>query len=347
MLRSNIVDVLSGVLNLPRVVAGQSCAGPALVLLAVLTLTPGMAQAADAIARQMLSDMHEATRMLNYDGVFVYQRGDEIDSMRLVHQYADGIEKERLISLTGAAREVIRNGEMVTCVFADDQAAMVEKSQPRELIGIGFSAPVETLENSYKFTLAQHDRVAGREAQILVIKPQQDDRYAYQLWIDVHSKLLLKSVILGEQGEPLEQVQFTHLEILDAMPEQRLKPELTGTGLSWQLDDDEPEQAENPAKTPWQVGWVPQGFSMEDNKVQNMATSQMPVGHLVYSDGLAMVSVFVEKLMPDIAPMQGYSSRGAVNAFSRVADQHQITVVGELPLPTVRRIAGSVVKSNH
>ena len=85
---------------------------------------------------------------------------------------------------------------------------------------------------------------------------------------------------------------------------------------------------------------------MEDHKIQNMATSEMPVGHLVYSDGLAMVSVFIEKLMPDATPMQGFSSRGAVNAFSRVAEEHQITVVGELPLQTVRRIAGAVVRTN-
>ena len=93
--------------------------------------------------------------------------------------------------------------------------------------------------------------------------------------------------------------------------------------------------------------WVPHGFQMKDNNVQHMATSRMPVEHLVYSDGLAMVSIFVEKLMPDEAPLQGYSARGAVNAFSRVADNHQITVVGELPLPTVRQIASSVARSEN
>jgi sigma-E factor negative regulatory protein RseB len=76
-----------------------------------------------------------------------------------------------------------------------------------------------------------------------------------------------------------------------------------------------------------------------------MDTSHTPVNHLVYSDGLAMVSVFVEALVDGEEVLQGYSSRGAVNAFSRVAGDHQITVVGEVPLTTVRRIAASVTKS--
>ncbi|MGB1885460.1 MAG: MucB/RseB C-terminal domain-containing protein [Gammaproteobacteria bacterium] len=318
----------------------------ALCLLTLQFLLSAPTLAADALARQMLRDMHEATRMLNYDGVFVYQRSHEIDSMRLVHQYADGDEKERLISLSGPAREVIRDGELVTCVFADDQAAMVEKSQPRDLIGIGFSAPVETLEKNYQFTLGNHERVAGRDAQIITIEPESEDRYAYRLWIDSDSKLLLKSVILGASAQALEQVQFTHLEVLDTIPPARMAPELTGSGFTWRMDAGDSESINESQSIPWRVDWIPNGFTMEDHKVQNMATSEMPVGHLVYSDGLAMVSVFIEKLMPDATPMQGFSSRGAVNAFSRVAEEHQITVVGELPLQTVRRIAGAVVRTS-
>ncbi len=315
----------------------------ACLLLTALLGAVTSASAADS-AQALLRAMHEATRTLNYDGIFVYQRGMQLDTMRLVHQFDGSSEKERLASLSGPAREVIRDGTLVTCLFADEHAAMVEKSAPRELIGIGLSAPIETLLDSYTFTLQQSDRVAGRIAQVVAINPQREDRYAYRLWIDQASKLLLKSVILGRGGRILEQVQFTRIDVLPQIPAQALEPEITGSGFTWRMDSDD-TATPAAAETAWGVNWVPHGFTLKENNIQNMATSQMPVGQLTYSDGLAMVSVFIEQLMPDEAPLQGYSARGAVNAFSRVADDYQITVVGELPLPTVRQIASSVART--
>ncbi|MGR8920274.1 MAG: MucB/RseB C-terminal domain-containing protein [Gammaproteobacteria bacterium] len=319
-----------------------------LPLVAVLAAVQPAASAMDA--QGLLRAMHEATRELNYDGVFVYQRGMQLDSMRLVHQATAQGEKERLISLSGPAREVIRDGSLVTCLFADDEAAMVEKTAPRDLVGLGFSAPIETLLDSYAFAVEGRDRVAGRDALVVAVTPQSDDRYGYRLWVDEASKLLLKSVILGRGGRVLEQVQFTHLEILEQVQPERLEPEIAGSGFTWRTDEGEQDNAHgggDGARRPWQVNWVPRGFELKEDDVQNMATSQMPVEHLVYTDGLAMVSVFVEKLMPDEPPMQGYSARGAVNAFSRVHGDHQITVVGEVPLPTVRQIASSVARNQN
>lgn len=310
---------------------------------AFLLLAAQAASGADADgARALLGAMHDATRQLNYDGVFVYQSGDHLDSMRLVHAWDGSTEKERLISLSGPAREVIRDGNLVTCLFADDQAAMVEKSPPRDLIGIGLSAPLDSLAGTYVFSFAGTDRVAGRAARIVAVSPQSPDRYGYRLSIDTQTKLLLKSVIVGRNGQVLEHVQFTHIEVLPTIPPALLEPEIGGSGFTWRTDTGDNGDADAGPETAWGVQWVPPGFALKDNKIQNMATSDMPVGHLVYSDGLAMVSVFIEKLMPDANPLSGYSARGAVNAFSRVADNHQITVVGELPLPTVRQIASSV-----
>ncbi|MGE0486543.1 MAG: MucB/RseB C-terminal domain-containing protein [Gammaproteobacteria bacterium] len=308
-----------------------------------LLLLVGWACHADDQARNLLREMHDATRHSNYDGIFVYQRGVQLDTMRLVHMYDGDAERERLISLSGPAREVIRDGTRVTCLFADDHAAMVERAPPRDIIGIGFSAPVDALVDNYRFSVEGRDRIAGRDAMIVGVTPRRDDRYAYQLWIDAASKLLLKSIILGRGGRVLEQVQFTRIDLVDQPDPARLQPEIGGSGFTWHLDDDDSDVSATGAEVAqWQVNWVPEGFELKENDVQNMATSKMPVDHLVYSDGLAMVSVFIEALMEGEPPLQGYSARGAVNAFSRIADNHQITVVGEVPLPTVRQIAASV-----
>ncbi|MCB1749260.1 MAG: MucB/RseB C-terminal domain-containing protein [Gammaproteobacteria bacterium] len=309
----------------------------------LLLLAAAGVNAADDQAQNLLREMHDATRHLNYDGIFVYQRGAQLDTMRLVHMVDGDVERERLISLSGPAREVIRDGTRVTCLFADDHAAMVERAPPRDIIGIGFSAPVDALVDNYHFSLDGRERIAARDAVIVGVTPLRDDRYGYQLWIDAASKLLLKSVILGRGGRALEQVQFTHIDVIDAPDPERLRPEIAGSGFTWQLDADDGNLGSGSDEAlHWRVAWVPDGFEMKENDVQNMATSKMPVDHLVYSDGLAMVSVFIEALMEGEPPLQGYSARGAVNAFSRIADGHQITVVGEVPLPTVRQIAASV-----
>ena len=296
--------------------------------------------AADEGVTAMLEAMHDATRHLNYDGVFVYQRGTQLDTMRLVHMFDGEQERERLSSLSGPAREVIRDGSVVTCLFADDQAAVVEKNPPRDLVGLGFPGLSPNLLENYRFEADGTDRVAGRPTRVVAVVPQRADRYGYRLWIDEATKLLLKSVIVGSAGQVLEQVQFTRIDMLERYAPELLIPEITGSGFTWRTEQGgEPEQARSSG---WQVAWVPPGFAMQEHKMQNMATSTMPVDHLVYSDGLAMVSVFIEALVEDDTPLRGFSARGAVNAFSRVAQDHQITVVGELPLPTVQQIAASV-----
>lgn len=311
-------------------------------LLGLLATAAGAA--ADEQAQVLLRDMYEATRTLNYDGIFVYQRGAQLETMRLVHMNDAGTVHERLISLSGPAREVIRDGTRVTCLFADDAAAREQKGRPHGLISIGFSAPVETLLANYRFVVEGDERIANRMARVIGVMPYHDDRYGYRLWIDTSSKLLLKSMILGRGGRVLEQMQFAQLALHDAVDPALLQPEIAGNGFTWRTDPEAGASAAARQQTGWRVQWLPVGFALEETNIEAMAANPPSVGQLVYSDGLAMVSVFIEELMQDDVPLQGYSARGAVNAFSRVDDKHQITVVGELPLPTVRQIAASVAR---
>jgi sigma-E factor negative regulatory protein RseB len=68
-----------------------------------------------------------------------------------------------------------------------------------------------------------------------------------------------------------------------------------------------------------------------------------PVGQVVYSDGLAAVSVFIAPLegRRDAAPA-GLASVGAVHIYTREVANHMVTVVGETPAASVQRIADSV-----
>jgi sigma-E factor negative regulatory protein RseB len=300
-------------------------------------------------AETALTAMHNATRTLNYDGVFVYHRADQLESMRLIHRYADEVESERLIALSGPAHEVIRNGTLVSCLAANQHDVTPDKNPPRDIIGIGFSAPVEKLRNSYSFAFDGKDRVAGRDAVVVAVNPRSPDRYAYRLWLDEQTRLLLKSTILDPSGHALEQIQFTQLEVRAEIPSELLKPGIEGAAFQWRTD------AEGESATPpsarvapaWQASWLPPGFEFQENNIQHMPDNSGPSSHLVYSDGLAMVSIFVEAVSDEKQALRGESSRGAVNAFSRLESKHQITVVGEVPLLTLKKIAESVTTSNE
>lgn len=291
-------------------------------------------------AQQLLESMTEAARTLNYDGVFVYQHNDQMDAMRVIHQSQDGKERERLISLTGYAREVIRNGETVTCIFPDDQSVMIEKSRPYELLSAQFPDSIVKLADSYDFKLAGSDRTAGREAEIVKIVPRDRFRYGYRLWIDKQTNMLLKTELFNELGQPLEQFMFTHLEIVDEIPDKLLEPTITGTDFTWyENPDDDHNQIMNSA---WQVSWLPNGFTISDHADELLANSPHEVHHLVFSDGLALISVFVEEVSQNSSVMIGPSRLGAVNAFARQAEGYQVMVVGEVPAITVRQMANSV-----
>lgn len=316
-----------------------------LVLIVALTFAPVISAEEDIPrAQDLINEMSRASRQLNYDGIFVYRRGSRMDTMRIIHKSdADG-EHERMVSLTGNAREVIRNNKSVTCIFPDNRAVMVENSRPRKFVAAKLPEPIEKVADYYNFTVAGRDRVAGRSTWVINIKPKDDFRYGYQLWVDEETKLLLKSELKDMSGTPIEQILFTQLQVVDEIPDRLLEPAISGKDYTWYVGSNE-ELPIHSATHVWTVIDLPAGFFMSDYEKQSINENTMPVEHLIYSDGLATVSVFVEKVenSPDI--MRGASHMGGVNTFATQANGYQITAVGEVPLKTVQLMANSVIQN--
>ena len=295
-------------------------------------------------ARQLINEMSRASRELNYDGIFVYRRGSRMDTMRLIHKYDKEGEHERMFALTGFAREVIRDDKSVTCIFPDNQKVMVEKSRPRKFLTTKLPEPIEKIADYYSFSITGKDRVAGRSTWVIDIIPNDDFRYGYQLWVDTNSKLLMKSEIRDGSGWPVEQILFTQLDVVDDIPAQLLKPAISGKDYTW-YDHATTEVPVQSSTSAWTVEKMPAGFSMTDfEKQAAMSANQMPVEHMIYSDGLAMVSVFIEKVNNEPDQMRGASRMGGVNAFATVTNGYQITAVGEVPQKTVQLMANSVIQ---
>jgi len=285
--------------------------------------------------------MSDAVRTLNYDGIFIYRRGQTMSTLRLVHKRDQNGEKERLISLSGKAREVLRNNETVTCIFPDNGLVLVEKTRPGELLSNHIPKSLEAISASYTLALAGRDRIAGRNAWVASIRPEDNYRYGYQLWIDKENHLLLKSQLINKTGFPLEEIMFTKIETYDAIPDELLEPSISGKNLIWHHNvnalSDSKEKERN-----WKVSWMPEGFILRKYERQPTQTHSR-MEHLLLTDGLALVSVFIEKTGATTGVSSGPSNVGGLNAFARYADGHQVTVVGEVPRATVQKMANSVV----
>ena len=310
-------------------------------LLPVLLAVAGQTFAEDN-ARRWLDNMSSALRSLNYDGTFVYLHDGKLEAMRVVHQTGSHGNKERLVSLTGSPREVLRDDKAVTCIMADSKSVMVGQSRPAQ----PFPTVPEDLDNLsryYQLQEAGDDRIAGHMTRIITITPRDRFRYGYRFWIDTGSHMLLKSDLTGVDGKAIEQVMFTRLKISDSIPAVALQPSLTGDGYNWtRQDTDSRGMTAAPGRPAWLVKRLPAGFEMTDFQHQRMRKGGPLAEHLVFRDGLATLSVYIEKLNPDDEAYQGLSSMGAMNAFGAVVDGHQITVVGEVPPATVQMVAAAV-----
>ena len=298
----------------------------------------------------MLDRVVRATRTLDYIGTFVYRNGSTIQSMKIIHRADTDGSRERLVALSGPAREVIRDGQRVTCILPDDRIVVVAKRRSGTLYpSTLFDPEIEIHSGIAEFyTLANDgvERVADRKADVIHVRPKDRYRYGFRLAVGRETGLLLKLELLDNDSAVLEEIVYTHLELPATIPDEALKPRISHAGFT-RYEADAPEgAAHDPAARPqqWTIGWLPAGFRMADESYGPIQPGRDSVDHRVYSDGLASLSVFIERGLDSDDRIEGPSSVGGVNAFSRVIDEYQLSVVGEVPEITVEKVAASIVK---
>lgn len=308
-----------------------------------LLVVPVLAWATDEQTfEQWLQKMHYAAHMLNYTGRFVYQQDRQLSLMSITHAVTKEGEREKLVSLDENGREVIREGDQVTCIMPDSKSVMVERGGPKVRFPPTFQINFDQLKGQYTFHIGKQDKIAGQQARKIVIQPTDKYRYGHNLWVDEKTGLLLKTQLLDENGKLLEQFMFTQITFLDKVPEELLKPRATGKEYTWYEAQDTSEPQVKDDAHVWLVQELPRGFVSDMTRYHNMP-DKIPVEHLVFSDGLASVSVFIEKDNKKEPSLVGASRMGAVNAYGRTLDDYHITAVGEVPRRTVRMIGESVV----
>lgn len=295
----------------------------------------------------LLAKMHHAAHMINYEGTFIYGQHNELSTMQIIHSVSQNGEFERLISLDGSGREVIRSGNTVTCILPDKNAVVVDKSRPDDEFPPSFPVSIDHLSKMYSFHISGEGTVAGQKTKKFIIQPKDQYRYGHALWVDEKTGLLLKDHLLDNDGQTVEQFMFTRINYPSSIKEELMLVNDKRKKYTW-FEAKEPatKQAVNNSMN-WKVTSVPDGFMPGVKRHHKMTMSAMPVEHFMFSDGLSSVSVFVEKQMKNSKNLMGGSTMGAVNAYGRALDDHHITVVGEVPQITVKMIGDSVQQIKH
>lgn len=314
-----------------------------LVALVSATLAPWVG--ASTAARDYLDRMSHSFRELDYRGVFTYQYGSQLESLRISHAVRDGVERERLVYLNGEPRELIRDGHQVSCSHAGNDmlrlgGQLAQGPFARSLL------QRDDISDHYLLALGARTRVADRSAVELLVRPVDEYRYGFYLYLDADTALLLKSLTVSPSGQVLERFQFAEIEI----------------GAN--IDDSELQSAQGPTRHPEhfvieQTGvdsgaqvelprpqWLPPGFALSARSVRQ-DDPQAP-RLVMYSDGFSTMTLVLEALEAGIdLPVDGKASRGATVAYMRSINHddrpYLLTVVGEVPLETARRVARSVM----
>ncbi|MBV1877230.1 MAG: MucB/RseB C-terminal domain-containing protein [Pseudomonadales bacterium] len=289
----------------------------------------------DAEASYWLEKMNYALHQASYQGTFIYMRGKRFDTVKVVHYVNDGTEFERMVNLTGEEREIIRINEQADCYHPADGEFKQVHDVPMGPFTHNFSKSISENQSSYRISLHGKDRIAGRSAIRLSISPRNSDRYGYRLWLDEESGLLLKSDLVN-QGRVLELFQFSSVEIGQPIEESQFHSALQDVGRSHSLARTEPQMTASTSKMKpkWRATWVPPGFKQVQTQFAN---------RLSFTDGVATVSIFVDR-SGESTMVNMQTSLGATVVLTRQIESsaQQVTVVGEVPLDTAKRVAESI-----
>lgn len=317
----------------------------ALALL-LLLLLPGHALTQPQVRKDLdaaawLQKIYEASKKLSYSGIFVYRQGRQSESSHIVRLIDRSGDTEKLEALDGMRREIVRSGDEVRCYLPDSQIIKVDRRSDHRSFPSLLPAQISSLSEQYIITKGETTRIADFDCQAIVLKPRDDLRYGYKLWADIRSGMLLKARIFNEKDDVVEEFTFTQLKIGGKISRKSLKSGFDGQDKDWKVVNARVEPA-NLAESGWTLSPRIPGFRKVVEVRRHLRESHQ-VGQIVFSDGLAAVSVFIEPMEKNQDPVRaGLSNMGAVNIFTRELANHVVTVVGEAPPVTVRRIANAV-----
>ncbi|WP_299586526.1 MucB/RseB C-terminal domain-containing protein [uncultured Microbulbifer sp.] len=314
-------------------VAGQeSLAEPSLIDPTVLSSealsNPGAVSVAVAgnEVEQWLAKLATAVAELEYSGLVTFEHAGMLETLQVVHAVRDGEQVERVRYLSGEPRELISHGSGGNCEFGVSPSARTT---------LWNAVGQQQVQRAYQFILRGEERIADRDAVVIEARPRDRYRLGLVVSLDRETGLPLKTMLVSTQGRVLERYQFVQLDLspiedsaLDAVSKNARRVDNRATCES--------------SQSRWQVRWLPEGFKVVS--VKPLSDGDM----MVFSDGLGVFTVFVQRLGPELEDFKGRAIRGATVAYMDRMEvngvAYTITVVGEIPDATARRVASSIIE---
>lgn len=304
-------------------------------------------RASDEQARHWLQRMNTSVSELDFDGHFVYLRGDMLDAMQIRHRVEEGNVREYLISLTGTAREVIRDNTSISIIQSRNGKVSISRRSTVEKLSPLSSLDPEELNGSYRLLMGEDVRMAGRAAKVILLQPKDNLRYGCRLVLDQSNALPLGVSLFDEDSKQVSRIMFTDLQVLypadeDAELQTAMRNAQVRAGASESVAaatdvfPESPQAVDLPSITDWQFNALPIGYQLKNYHLRNKTEDTQRMEHFVFSDGLATVSVYVEPLTE--TGLKGEASLGAVNALGAELVGHQLTIVGEVPQATLKML---------
>lgn len=299
--------------------------------------------------QSLFGKMQAAAQKNSYSGIFVYQQANQIRTSRITHLQEGKNEFEKLEILDGDLREYIRRNEEVTCYIPQEKTLLIEKRVTQDVFPAIFSAHPQDVALYYHFRKSGDGRVAGYYCQSMLLEPKDDLRYGYRLCVEKATGLLLRAQTLNDKNAVIEQIFFTQLDI-GKIERNRVKSSF-GNVSDWRLENAAMKIVNIPD---WEIRWIPPGFkkiremkrlvldknSSNGINAGNSANGQREVIQIVFSDGLAAISVFIEPSTQ--SRTEGGRQQGAMNILGKRQGDFWLTIVGEVPAKSILQLANSI-----
>jgi sigma-E factor negative regulatory protein RseB len=309
-------------------------------LLLSATLAGQLACGAHALAEgtepnEWLNRMAASVQQTSYEGTVIRIRDGKAEALKVVHTVTDGVVREKVVAQEGNGLEIIRIGNEVHCILPDRKSVLVEEWNDQSTLFSTLPSSEVRFGNEYDVALVREERIAGRQAILVAIRPHDEYRYGHRIWLDLETAFPLQTQLIGADGTPVEQVKFADIRLNTPIDLAMLAPSVDTASFRW---FNQPKRhVSHTIQTDWYATSLPRGFRAVATHGEKLPGSDQVTTHIVYSDGLANVSVFVAD--SDGEDAAGAQIVGGSNSYSTVIDGHRITAVGEVPVATVEQIA--------
>ncbi len=314
------------------------------LLVTTILLSFAASSVSNASLTELLARIADSNESVSYKGIFTHVIDDEIATMKVVHAKKEGEFHERVMSLSGDTSEIIRTSNGIWCYFPQQKVGHFQRigNQSFRVPRID-SIHSEHLMKYYSAHVGGRDRMANRTTTRALFLPKDALRYGLQLWVDDETGMPLRSDLIDSKRRVIDSYMFVEIKFEENISENELKPAYDGKNFTWFFSDTNSVQIDD-KKSSWGITSIPDGFwKIKHTREEN---NQIVKEHIVFTDSLSTVSVIAEKLEPTDkqAKFVGTSTLGALNAFGRIIDNYQITVLGEVPVKTVKMLGESVVR---